>query len=55
MRPHSHALLLCRLNPGFASRVRLYGNLVYDENGSFPLLVPNSNTRVPLQLGMTGA
>ena len=32
------------LNPGFASRVQLYGNVVYDQPGTFALNVPDVHT-----------
>ena len=44
------------LNPGFASRVTIFSNVVYDEPGEYSLRVPNVNRHLarPLSLGMTG-
>ena len=42
------------LNPGFASKVRLFGNVVYDLPGEYDLNVPTPTPRKPLALGMTG-
>ena len=44
------------LNPGFASRVTIFSNVVYDEPGEYSLRVPNVNRHLvrPLSIGMTG-
>ena len=40
------------LNPGFATRLTLYANVVYDTPGNFTLMVPRP--RAGVLLGMTG-
>ena len=42
------------LNPGFASRVTLYSNVVYDAPGTYQLRVPRITGRGGKRLGMTG-
>ena len=44
------------LNPGFANRVTIFANVVYDEPGEYSLRVPNVNPHLvrPLSIGMTG-
>lgn len=45
------------LNPGFAARTTLYGNVVYDKAGKYPLRVPIPNpypSGRKKKLGMTG-
>tara|TARA_B110001452_G_scaffold211129_1_gene181602 strand:- start:211 stop:1497 length:1287 start_codon:yes stop_codon:yes gene_type:complete len=42
------------LNPGFAERVEIYGNVVYDTPGNYSLRVPLPGGRHKKKLGMTG-
>ena len=42
------------LNPGFAARVELYGNVVYDTPGNYTLRVPLPGGMHKKKLGMTG-
>ena len=42
------------LNPGFAERVTIYGNVVYDAPGNYSLRVPLPGGRHKKKLGMTG-
>ena len=45
------------LNPGFAERTTLYGNVVYDQPGDYTLRVPKAATahgKRKRKLGMTG-
>mmetsp|Transcript_31834 Transcript_31834/g.99913 ORF Transcript_31834/g.99913 Transcript_31834/m.99913 type:complete len:272 (+) Transcript_31834:37-852(+) len=42
------------LNPGFATRVELYGNVVYDAPGNYTLRVPLPGGMHRKKLGMTG-
>jgi len=42
------------LNPGFASRVKVYGNVVYDTPGNYSLRVPLPGGKHRKKLGMTG-
>ena len=43
-----------QLNPGFAERVSVHGNVVYDQPGNYSLRVPLSTGRHRKKLGMTG-
>ena len=42
------------LNPGFAERVTIYGNVVYDAPGNYSLRVPLPGGKHKKKLGMTG-
>mmetsp|Transcript_384 Transcript_384/g.596 ORF Transcript_384/g.596 Transcript_384/m.596 type:complete len:377 (-) Transcript_384:217-1347(-) len=41
------------LNPGFASRLEIAGNVVYPQAGNFTLRVPKPSGKRPMYLGMT--
>ena len=43
-----------QLNPGFAERVTIYGNVVYDTPGNYTLRVPIPGGKHRKKLGMTG-
>ena len=42
------------LNPGFADRVTIYGNVVYDAPGNYSLRVPLPGGKHKKKLGTTG-